>query len=94
MVCKTSRRSLRLSTISITFDFVVFAFGTLNPFDVGNCNLVISIPYVQRMELINPLIENITIKGSVDSFVAITDILALCDTNTLVSALTEEFGYG
>lgn len=55
---------------------------------------VISIPYVQRMELINPLIENIKIKGSVDGFVAITDILALCDTKVLVEALKEEFGYG
>lgn len=55
---------------------------------------VISIPYVQRMHLIEPLITNIQIKGSVDDFVAITDIINMCDTKLLVEALKEEFNNG
>lgn len=50
---------------------------------------VISIPYVRRMELINPLIDGIHVRGSIDEFVAITEILDACDLPSLIVAVKE-----
>jgi hypothetical protein len=42
------------------------------------------------MELVNALISGITIKGTSNSFTAITDIVDSCDRDTLVAMLKQE----
>lgn len=48
---------------------------------------VLTIPYKQRMELVNALIENINIRGVMSSFTSIYDILDMCNKDDLVSML-------
>lgn len=50
---------------------------------------VISIPYVQRMQLIEPLIDGIHVCGSVDGFISITDILSDCNKELLIAAIKD-----
>lgn len=48
---------------------------------------VLTIPYKQRMELVNALIENINIQGIMSNFTAITDVINVCDKEALVEML-------
>ena len=44
---------------------------------------ILTLPYKQRMELVNALVEGVTIQGIINGFTPITDIVDLCDKQAL-----------
>lgn len=48
---------------------------------------VLSIPYKQRMQLVEHLLSSVTLQGVTSEFVAITEIVDSCDKEALIKML-------
>lgn len=51
---------------------------------------VLTLPYPVRMELVNALVNGITVSGIISSFTSIHDIISACDKNMLTSLIENE----
>lgn len=50
----------------------------------------LTIPYKQRMELVEALVKDIQITGTSTSFTAMSDIIDMCDKDMLIKMLEQE----
>lgn len=48
-----------------------------------NIRNMLSIPYKQRMEMLEPLLKGLTVKGVISSFTSIAEIINVCDKKAL-----------
>lgn len=51
---------------------------------------VLTIPYQVRMELVNALIEGISVRGIISSFTSITEIVDVCNKDALAQMVKQK----
>lgn len=55
---------------------------------------VLTIPYQVRMELVNALIEGISVRGIISSFTSITEIVDVCNKDALAQMVKQKINDG